>query len=194
MTSARLEKRRLRTAVHESGHAIGCTVLGGRIAKAVIIDPPGRGLYGQTAFRKVPEGGMAQVMYAGPYSEARWLHGPRPSQSQVWDVLADSGSRDYAELMAAGGTAFGVGITALLERCWDPIRSLARQLHRVGEINHDDVLSALHLTAQTAPMGLSMIRSGCAPGTFTITRPPPDLSKSHCRLRRSSQWSPSPCR
>jgi hypothetical protein len=46
-----------------------------------------------------------------------------------------------------------------------------RQLHNQGEINHHDVLDALGLTEATAPMGLSLIRSGCAPGSFTITRP-----------------------
>jgi hypothetical protein len=47
----------------------------------------------------------------------------------------------------------------------------AKVLHKEGEITHQDVLDALHLTEATAPMGLAVIRSGCAPGTFTITRP-----------------------
>ncbi len=73
-------------------------------------------------------------------------------------------------LSAAGGTAAGVGITPLVRRCWPAICELAAKLWRDSQASQDDVLGALGLTAATAPMGLSLIRSGSAPGTFTVTR------------------------
>ncbi len=75
-------------------------------------------------------------------------------------------------LSAGGGTAAGVGITPLLTRCWPAICAVAAQVLRDGQIWHADVLAALGLTAATAPMGLSMIRSGSVPGSVTVTLTP----------------------
>jgi hypothetical protein len=165
------ERHRCLLAVHEAGHAIAATLLGGKIAKAVLIHPPGRDMEGKTVHRVVPEGTWSQILYAGPWAEARWLAGKRPSSRQVWARLADSGQRDYAELSMCGGTVAGAGVVPLLQRCWSSVIAAAKVLHKEGEITRHDVLDALHLTEATAPMGLAVIRSGCAPGTFIITRP-----------------------
>lgn len=84
-------------------------------------------------------------------------------------MFADSGQRDYAELSMCGGTVAGAGVVPLLQRCWSALLSAATQLHKHGEIDHHDVLDALQLTEATAPMGVSLIRSGGTPGTFTVT-------------------------
>ncbi len=161
------ERWRLEIAVHEAGHAVACTLTGGRIAKAVLIDPPGGELSGETAFRVLAEGSKAQVFYGGPWCQARLVARKRPTAAQVRAVLDDS--RDYTQLSLCGGTAAGAAVVQLLERTWPAIITAARQLHRDGEIDHHDVLAALQLTEQTAPMGLAAIRSGSTPGSFTIT-------------------------
>ena len=168
------ERLRLLTAVHEAGHSVAATVLGGRIAGAVIIDPPDRDITGKTAFRELPEGVAPSVYFAGPWAEARWLAGKRPTQAEVWAVLDSRGSRDHAELLASGGTAAAAHVVPLIERCWGAVITVARQLNRTGDARHADVCEALGLTDGGGPgsIELAMIRSGCAPGTFTVTRAP----------------------
>ncbi len=70
-----------------------------------------------------------------------------------------------------GGIHTGVHVEPLLTRCWGSIIAVAKTLHRDAEIDHTDVLDALGLDEATAPMGLSSIRSGAPPGSFTITPP-----------------------
>lgn len=77
------ERRGLLTAVHEAGHAVAATLLGGRIAKAVLIRPPGSDVEGKTVHRVVPEGTWPQILYAGGWSEMNWLKGRRPTQAEM---------------------------------------------------------------------------------------------------------------
>jgi hypothetical protein len=73
-------------------------------------------------------------------------------------------------LSAAGGPAAGVGITPLIERCWPAITKVAAQLFRDGEVMHEDVCEALRIPPRDNGHHLALIRSGQAPGTFTVTR------------------------
>src|SRR4051812_35722715 len=85
------EQLSLRTAVHEAGHAVAATVLGGRIHSAVLADGRTFGVRGKTVHAEVPEGGWPSIVYAGPWAEARWLAGRRPSQRQLFAILDGSG-------------------------------------------------------------------------------------------------------
>lgn len=167
------ERRGLLAAVHEAGHAVAATLLGGKIAEAVLIHPPGGDVEGKTVHAHVPEGAWSQILYAGPWCEARWLKGARPTQAEIWAVLADSGQRDYAELSMRGGITAGTHVVPLIERCWDSVIAAGKVLHREGEIAHHDVCAALGLSTdtETRAVELSAIRSGSPPGSFTVTRP-----------------------
>ena len=64
----------------------------------------------------------------------------------------------------------GAGVVPLLERCWPSIRTLAAQMWRDSEVRHADVCAALGIPPQDNGFELALIRSGSAPGTFTVTR------------------------
>jgi hypothetical protein len=157
------------------GHAVAATLLGGKIAKAVLIHPPGGDMEGKTVHAHVPEGAWSQILYAGPWAEARWLKGRRPTQAETWAVLADSGQRDYAELSMRGGVTAGAHVVPLIERCWDSVIAAGKVLHREGAIAHHDVCAALGLSTdpETRAVELSAIRSGSPPGTLRVSRPAP---------------------
>jgi hypothetical protein len=74
--------------------------------------------------------------------------------------------------MAAGGIAAGAGVEPLLARCWSSVVTVAKQLYHATDARHDDVCAALCIPATDNAHELSLIRSGCAPGTFTVTRAP----------------------
>ena len=95
------KQMRLRTAVHEAGHAVAATVLGGRIAAAVLADGRVFGIHGKTVHRTVPEGAWPSILYAGPWAEARWLAGGRPSQRHLYAILDGTGHRDQQALCAS---------------------------------------------------------------------------------------------
>ncbi|OBC07567.1 hypothetical protein A5784_08460 [Mycobacterium sp. 852013-50091_SCH5140682] len=75
-------------------------------------------------------------------------------------------------ITAAGGRLIVSPETPrLVERCWTSVLALAGQLFKNGEASHADVLDALGLAGlseQAAAFGLANIRSGSAPGSFTI--------------------------
>ncbi len=80
--------------------------------------------------------------------------------------------RGYDQVLSlAGGTAAGAGIVPLMQRCWGSVARLAAQLYRESDVKHADVLAALQLTEQTAPIGLPSIRSGAVPGSFRVSCP-----------------------
>jgi hypothetical protein len=53
------------------------------------------------------------------------------------------------------------------------VAEVATKLHRHGKVTEADVLAALSLSADPATrmLELSMIRSGAAPGSFSVSRP-----------------------
>lgn len=136
--------RHLETCIHEAGHSVAATLLGGRIHSAIVASGRVTGLQAQTTHDDVPEGSWASIVYAGPWAEARWRAGERPTQREIYDVLARSGRHDDRALTAAGGMeAVDSRLTGLLTHCWPAVVRVAQKLHRDGEATHADVLSAL---------------------------------------------------
>jgi hypothetical protein len=119
------------------------------------------------------------MLLAGSWPAAKWCagNGRRPTLREVERVLdSDTGSRDRAAILAAGGGVFYLGdifaeVSNLLDRVWPSVATLAKKLHHDGEATHDDVLAALGLTPATASHGLALIRSGSVPGTFVVFGP-----------------------
>ncbi|BCP04612.1 hypothetical protein [Mycobacterium paraintracellulare] len=145
------EKVGLRTAVHEAGHAVASTVLGGRIHAAVLTIGRVFGVNGKTVHAEVAGGAWPSIVYAGPYAEARWLAGQRPSQALLAAILGGSGYRDREALCAAAAAdVYGdpsnearLTVPGLIEMSWPAVVSVAQVLHREGEARHEHVLAAL---------------------------------------------------
>lgn len=177
------EQLGLRTAVHEAGHAVAATLLGGRIRSAVLADGRVFGISGKTVHAEVPEGAWPSILYGGPWAEARWLAGQRPSQRQLFAVLDDTGHLDRRALCAAAATDVcgdasaeaRLTVPTLLERAWPSVITVAQTIHRAGEARHDDVLTALGITDGGGPGSsqLANLRAGLrsVPPLFTDRRP-----------------------
>jgi hypothetical protein len=165
------EKMSLRTAVHEAGHAVAATVLGGRIHSAVLADGRVFGIRGKTVHAEVPDGGWPSIVYAGPWAEARFIAGGRPSQRQVFAILDGSGHLDSKALCAAAAadvysdaaTEARLTVPTLIERTWPAVIAVGRKIHDDGEARHDDVLAALGVTdgGGRTSVQLAGLRSGC---------------------------------
>lgn len=167
------DRERIAVCFHEAGHAAAAVLLGGRISMAVVGPDRDRSV-GSTHHARVPAGAMPQITYAGPWAQARWLAGRRPTQADLFRVLEGHGCHDFRFLQADGGTAAGSVIVPMLDRCWPAITALAGQLYHPSKaqlIRQGDVLAALGITDGGGPgsMQLAMIRSGSAPGSFRVT-------------------------
>jgi hypothetical protein len=166
------ELRRVRTCFHEAGHAVAGVLHGGELRTALVAGGRVTGLQGSTRFTvETLLADHPAAALAGPWAEARLRHGRRPDWQQVLAVLAASGRRDRDTLFAADTAQVSMTLDPLLERCWGAIASVARRLWTSGEAHHEHVLSALGLTRDTAATGLSQIRAGSPPGSFTVTPP-----------------------
>ncbi len=113
------ERERAAVAFHEAGHAVAATLLGGRVNVAVVSDGRTFGLLGKTLYSAVPGGGRPSVLYAGPWAEACFRAGRRPTQREMYAAL-DRNSCDDHELSRSGGYFMGAGVVPLLQRCWSP--------------------------------------------------------------------------
>ncbi len=171
------EHARIDVCRHESGHAITAVVLGGVLQSATVTDGERQGNTigrptGLTTLDSMPPGSEAAIAYAGPWSQARGRAGRRPTMRELWAVLDTGGRRDHDALCAAGGTHSGSDIEPLLTRCWSAVEKAAARLFRDGCICHDDVVAALGLSTdpEIRATELAMIRSGSAPGSFSVTR------------------------
>lgn len=156
--------------VHESAHAITAALMGGRVRNA-FVTRPGKvvPLQGQTEFAPMSPDRNAAVGFAGPWGGARWEAGRRPTHHELATALAATSATDRKLLEAGGGhRAVDPNLANLLERCWPSVMRLAGQLFKLGEVRHEHVLAALGLTEENAAHGLAVIRSGSAPGSFTI--------------------------
>ncbi|ORB51420.1 M50 family metallopeptidase [Mycobacterium persicum] len=164
------EQMSLRTAIHEAGHAVAGTVVGGRIRSAVLSDSRVTGLHGLTSYETVPEGTWASVLFAGPWSEARWLAGRRPSPALLSAILGGSGYRDHNALCTAAASDVWTDTTSearltvppLMEMTWDAVISVAKVIHREGEARHEHVLAALGIDDGGGPgsVQLANLRAG----------------------------------
>jgi hypothetical protein len=119
------------------------------------------------------------VAWSGPWAQARWLAGDRPTPGQVDAILADGGRCDQAQIHEAHAASGGwaavdhAAETHLLQRCWPSVLALASKIYSNGEVDHLAVLEALGLTRDTAAFGLANIKAGAAPrlrGTMPFTR------------------------
>lgn len=149
------ELDRLATAFHEAGHAVAAVALGGRVHQVLVDDEHPR-----IEHDSLP-GLDTAIIYAGPWSEARWTYGRIPGPADMRSVLARNGSDDQV-LCAAGGPHQGAFVVPLLERCWPAIKTLTRQLYRTGTASHTDVCASLGLSDDGGPgsLDLALIRSG----------------------------------
>ena len=174
----RHERSRVETAWHEAAHAVAGVLHGGTLTTASVTDGPVRdgmaGLAsGLTTFATLPSTRHAPVAYAGVWAQARARAGRRPGRRELFSVLESTGCRDREVLTAAGGPDAGESVVPLLETCLPSIAEVATKLHRRGSVTEVDVLAALRLSADpaTRTLELSMIRSGAAPGSFSVSRP-----------------------
>lgn len=160
------------TCVHEAGHAIASTLYGGHVRSASVAGGLKAGaIRGLTTIDPMPEGRDAEIAYAGVWAQARWRHDRRPTQAEVHLVLDGSGRGDRAVLCAAGGMSRGAAVTPLLERCWDAVCTVAAKIATDNAVRHSDVCAALRIPVNDNGHELALIRGGCAPGSFTVTRP-----------------------
>lgn len=137
-------------------------MLGGQLHSAVVTRSRVHDDSGLTTFADRPPGRDPEIAYAGPWAEARFAAGGRPTRQQVMEVLASTGHRDDRLLLASGGLHAGHNITRLLDRTWPAVIRVAQQLWSTGEATHDDVLKALGITDGGGPgsVQLSNLRAG----------------------------------
>jgi hypothetical protein len=165
------DMRRVSACFHEAGHAVAGVLHGGTLRSAGVYDGRVTGLQGLTKLTGLSAARETAMTLAGPWAEAGFTHRRRPGWRDIDAVLAGNGSFDADALFLAGAdvSQLSLELGGLMERCWPAVVTLARRLHRDGEARHEHVLDALGLDGGTAHMGLSMIRSGSVPGSFTVT-------------------------
>lgn len=159
------QRNHLELCVHEAGHAIAGVVLGAQLRNAVVTTSrvwPDEGL---TSFSDRPHGRDPEIAYAGPWAQARWRAGRRPTQREVYAILDAGGYKDERVLIAAGGTHLGHFVQPVIERCWPAVIRVAQQLCRTGEALHADVCAALDITDGGGPTSsqLAGLRAGFRP-------------------------------
>ncbi|MGW0037502.1 hypothetical protein [Gordonia sp. NPDC003376] len=165
------ERRRLHVAVHEAAHSVATVLLGGHVDRARIIDGKIFGLRGETQTRDLPSEHEPLVAFAGPWAEGRWQHGTRPPLAEIWANLDGCGWRDRDAITAACGIALPPErhrVEAHLSTTWDAVISVAKVLHREGEIRHADVCSALQIPATSNGHHRAIIASGTWPVRLTL--------------------------
>ncbi|MGH3583202.1 MAG: hypothetical protein ACRDUB_16545 [Mycobacterium sp.] len=166
------EMAELDLGIHEGLHCITTALMGGRVRSAVVTRPSkatGHS-HGLTKFDTgLSRDRNSAIGFAGPWSDARWLTGERPSMRALAITLKHASEEDTALIAAGGGHhAVDPGVRDLLERCWPAAMVLAGQLFKNGEVRHEHVLAALGLNEGNAAHGLAVIKSGSAPGTFVL--------------------------
>ena len=159
------ERQHLEMCVHEAGHAVAGVVLGAQLRTAVVSDSRVSGVEGLTSFSDRPHGRDPEIAYAGPWSQARWRAGRRPTQREMLMLFDGGGHRDCGVLIAAGGTHLGHFVQPVVERTWPGILRVARQLYDTGEVLHADVCAALNITDGGGPSSsqLAGLRAGMRP-------------------------------
>ena len=171
------EHSRIDVAWHEAAHCVAGVLHGGTLTRASINEGKRQGgkfgkPSGATTFAALPSTRHAFVAYAGPWGQARGRLGRRPGPVDLRRVLDSTGCKDRDVILASGQDA-DPQVELMLENCWGAVHAIAAKLLRDGSVTEADVLGALKLSADPATRTLecSMIRSGAAPGTFSVTRP-----------------------
>ncbi|MDP7720766.1 M50 family metallopeptidase [Mycobacterium sp. TY814] len=158
------EREHLETCIHEAGHAVAGVVLGAELRNAVVVSSKVTGTTeGLTTFADRPHGTDPLVAYAGPWAQARWRAGRRPTQREFYAVLDTTGHKDSRVLTASGGIYTGADVVPLLTWCWPAVARTATHLHRTGEVDQRAVLAALGVTdgGGMTSVQLAGIRSRC---------------------------------
>jgi len=156
------EYQHLGVCVHESGHAVAAVALGGVVRSAVVASGRVSGVQGLTTLDTMPLASEPLIAYAGPWSQGRWQAGRRPTQRQLFALLDGGGRGDRDQLCAHGGSAAGLDVVPLLDRCWPGVVAVAKGLYRTGEVRQADVLAALGITDGGGPgsVQLASLRAG----------------------------------
>lgn len=160
--------RRFATAVHESAHAIVATILGGAITLAELtLDEPNSA--GRCTYATLPEQHALAVTYAGAYAEARWEDGRNVDHRAIRAALQRHPS-DRAVLRASAAP-LPRHVEPIIERSWRSILALAEGMFHTGHVGPSQVSAALMLPAENPQRAhaLAVIRSGSAPGSFTVS-------------------------
>lgn len=166
------QRTRYASAVHEAGHAVVATVLGETVGSVTVTpDHPTRTGNVSLATERFAGAHHAQIAHAGPYAEAYFRQGGPPTSALLRNLLASGGREDYAVMTAAGNTR-PAEVPRLIANCWDSITSLAEHLMINGSATQADVDASLQIPDNDddgRAAALAVIRSGSAPGSFTIT-------------------------
>jgi len=172
------EHARIDLAWHEAAHCVAGVLHGGTLTRAAITEGKRKGWTfgkpsGTTTFAALPSTRHAFVAYVRPWGQARGRLGRRPGPVDLRRVRDSTGCKDRDVLTATGGTDAGDAVVPLLERCWSAVSAIAAKLLTAGAVTEADVLAALKLSADpaTRTLEVSMICSGAAPGTFSVSRP-----------------------
>lgn len=157
------EREHLELCIHEGAHAVATVALGGVLRSAVVSNSRVTGLQGLTTVADMPHGREPEIAYSGPWAQARWRAGRRPTQREVFGILSRGGWKDDKTLIAAGGTYLGTAVVPLVERAWPAVVRVAQQLHKSGEATQEDVLAALGISdgGGLTSAQLAGLRSGC---------------------------------
>lgn len=150
------ERERAATAHHEAAHAIAAVLHSARVDSVEVYAAPRGDDHGRVTFAHGPDDRRATT-YAGPWAEARYLHGPRPAVAAIRAAL--SGTCDGEELAELGG-GLTREVEPTLEVVWPAVRSLAAALFRDGRAGHDAVLAALGAASDDdMPMIRSLVKT-----------------------------------
>ncbi|MGB0972107.1 MAG: hypothetical protein ACPGVG_14280 [Mycobacterium sp.] len=175
VTLAADDRRILTLAVHEAGHAIVGTIYGAKVDHAALAENNNDGLcrFTTSVLGATPAQYRAQIAAAGAVAAALFTHGPRPRLHQIEGLLGPGDRRELRLAALSNGGPFTdpiIAVTPLIRRCWDPIGELAATLAVDSEIRHPDVCAALGLSPDPdrAAFQLALLRSGSAPGSFSI--------------------------
>jgi hypothetical protein len=171
------DRRRIALAVHEAGHAVVGALYGATIERAALDDD---GADGECEFAADTFGSTARahrplIAAAGAVAAAVFDHGPRPTLRQI-EAHLEGSDREELRLASLSSvespTAPLTDVLPVVLRCWPAIGEVATALALGEEITHADVSAALGLTDCGGPgsFELALIRSGSAPGAFTVTR------------------------
>lgn len=160
------QREHLELCIHEAGHAVAAVALGGVIRSAVVVSSKVTGAEGLTTVDDMPIGSKAEIAFGGVWAQAHFRAGGRPSQREIFAVLASTGCKDDRVLTASSypdGTHNGRDVVPLLEWCWPAVARTATALHRTGEVTQRDVLAALGVDdgGGLCSAQLAAIRSRC---------------------------------
>lgn len=128
------ERLRLRTAMHEAGHAVMAVLAGAEIDECKVSGDKGH----VTCFDPDPER-VAGIGWAGPFAEALFTYGDHPPEDALRTLRADASPEDR-EAMSRGRYR---SVEGDVRFAMPAIRRLAFHLHRYGNANRAEIERAV---------------------------------------------------